>query len=111
MVSRRGRLDTIDKRERARLGIFPVRPDLVGSHVCGIEIGLGRVEDHSVDAGVRVILVVLDVPVEPAVGVDGEDVAVAGVVVEGVSVDVVRGLLSGEHEDGSCIGISVGSLG
>lgn len=54
---------------------------------------LVRVEDGAVDARVGLVGVVLGVCGEGPGGRDGEDVAVACVVVEGVRVDVVGGLL------------------
>lgn len=77
-------------------------PELVGAEVGGVEIRLGGIKDHAVDAAVGLVLVVLDVGGEGAGGgVDGEDGAVAGVVVEGVAVDRVGGFPGGEEEDGA----------
>lgn len=61
------------------------------------------------DAGVCLVLVVLDVFVDCAVGVNGEDVAVEGMVVEGVSVDAVWWFLGGEEKD--CSSVCVGGCG
>lgn len=85
-------------------------PELVGLEVGGVEVRLGRVEDHAVDAAVGLVLVVLDVVGEGAgVGVGGEDGAVAGVLVKGVAVDCVGGLAGGEEED--CAGVCFGGCG
>lgn len=47
-------------------------------------------------AGVGGVFVILDIRDQtPVGGVGGEDIAVAGVFVEGVAVDVVRGFLGG----------------
>jgi hypothetical protein len=52
----------------------------------------------------------LDVGLELARVGDGEDVAVAGVVVEGVGIDGIRWLLGREEEDGARVGLgTVGS--
>ena len=63
------------------------------------------------DAGVGLVGVVLDVGVEGARGGDGEDVAVAGMFVEGVGVDGVGGLFGWEEEDGACVGVGAVGLG
>jgi hypothetical protein len=87
---------------RVVLGASLVDPELVGAEVGGVQVGLGGVEDHAVDARVGLVFVVLDVLFEGArVGIGGEDGAVAGVVVEGVAVDGVWGFLGGEEEDGA----------
>jgi hypothetical protein len=72
-------------------------------------MGLGRVEYHAVNCGLVAVLVVLDVLDEMARVVDGEEIAVAGVVVEGVAVYGVRGLLGREEED--CAGLGRGVVG
>lgn len=85
-----------------------MRPDPIVLHIRRVEEGLGGIEDHAMDAGVGGVGVVLHIGVQGAVFWSyGEDIAVAGVVVEGVSVDVVRGLLGGEVEDGSSVGLGV----
>jgi hypothetical protein len=60
-----------------------------------------------VDGGLVTVLKVLDVFFDVTGGVDREDVAVAGVVVEGVAVDSVRGLLCGQEKYGTGFGIGV----
>lgn len=84
-----------------------MRPDSVGPHVCAVEVCLGVIKDHAVNGGLGAIFVVLDVLVQSTFRVHGEDVAISGVVVEGVAVDVVRGLLGGKEEDGAglCVGV------
>lgn len=109
VVIGRGSLDAVDQGQLAGFGVLQVCPDLVGLEIGGVEVGFGGVEDHAVDAGVGLVLVVLDVLEESAIGASGEDVAVAGVFVEGVAVDVVGGLVGGEDEDGA--GVSVGAGG
>jgi len=58
-----------------------------------------------VDARVGLVLVVLDVGLELARLGDGEDVAEAGVLVEGVGIDGVGRLLGREQEDGAGVGL------
>ena len=53
------------------------------------------------------VLEVLDVLLEMAQGVDREDVAVPGIVVEGVTVYGIWGLLRGQEEDGAGFGVGV----
>lgn len=60
------------------------------------------------DAGVGCIFIVLDVALNGPVRVNGEDVAVAGVIVEGVSVDIVWWLLRRQDEDSSGVGVCLG---
>jgi hypothetical protein len=62
-----------------------------------------------VDARVGLIRVVLDVLLELARLRDREDVAIAGVLVEGVSIDGVRRLLGREEKDGP--GVCVWAVG
>jgi hypothetical protein len=62
-----------------------------------------------VDACVLLILVVLDILDQTAVGgVDGEDVAIARVVVKGRAVDVIRGFVRGQDEDGAGVAFATG---
>ena len=51
------------------------------------------------------VLVVLHVGLQATILVDGEDIAIAGVIVEGVSVDVVGGLFGGKDKYGSGVGV------
>lgn len=88
-----------------------VRPQLVGRQVGRVEVGLGRVEHHAVDARVLLVFVVLDVLLELAGVGHGEDVAVAGELVEGVGIDGVGGLLGREKEDGAGVGVGVVGTG
>ena len=94
VVTSRRSVDAIDKSEVACLAILSVRPDLVSPQVGRVEIGFAWIEDHSMYARLGNILVVLNVRLHTAGLVDGEHVAVAGVVVEGVSIDIVRRFLS-----------------
>lgn len=87
-----------------------MRPDLVGPHVCGVEVRLAGIEDHAVDCGGGGVGVVLDIGGERAGGGDGEDVPGVGVLVEGVAVDGVGGLRGCEDEDGASACGSEGSL-
>lgn len=111
-----GAVDGADKvKLRSGFGTGPGRftaamnPELVGAQVGGVQVRLGRVKHHAVDAGIGLVLVVLHVGRQSAGSrVDGEDGAVAGMVVEGVAVDGVGRLLRGEEEDGT--GVCVGRL-
>ena len=88
-----GCVDAPDKGEMSCLAVLLVRPDLVGPHVGGVEIGLAGVEDHTVNGRVGAVLVVLDVRLHATVLIDGEDIPVACVFVEGIAIDVVGWLL------------------
>lgn len=88
-----------------------MRPQLVGREIGGVEVGLGRVEDHAVDACVGLVRVILRVLCKCSRLADGKDVAVASMVVERVGVDVVRWLARGEQEDGAGVCGSVASFG
>lgn len=109
MVVRRRRLKTIHERQLPGRSVLAMRPDLVGLQVGRVQECLGRIEDHAVDTGVFHIFVVLHILGQTAVVPYGEDVAVAGVFVEWVAVDIVRRLFGGEHEDGSSVGVCIGS--
>jgi len=110
VIAWRWRIDAADQLDLAR-GELAVGPELVGGQVGRVEVALCRVEDHAVDARVGLVGVVLEVGVEGAGGGDGEDVAVAGVLVEGVAVDGVGGLFGGKEEDGAGVGFGVVCLG
>jgi hypothetical protein len=86
-----------------------VCPEGVGGEVGGVEVGLGGIEDHAMDARVRRVGVVLDVFVQGARGGDGEDVAYARVLVERVAVDCVGWLAGREVED--CAGVCFRGVG
>lgn len=88
-----------------------MRPQLVGREIGGVEVGLGWVKDHAVDARVWLVGVVLRVLCERTTLADGEDIAVASMVVEGVGVDVVRWLARGKEEDGTGVCGSVAGFG
>lgn len=93
MIALRWRIDTTDQGECA-VGGFLVCPDLVCPHVGRVEIRFGRVKDHAMNRRLLTVLVILDVLVQFAVLVDGEDVAKACVLVERVSVNTIRRLFS-----------------
>lgn len=103
-------IDAADELDLSR-GELAVSPQLVGSQVGRVEVGLGWVKDHAVDAGVFLVGVVLDIVLEGTRVGDIEDVTVAGVLVEGIAVDVVRGLLGGQEEDGAGVGVCVVGTG
>lgn len=88
-----------------------VRPDLVGPHVGGVEVLLIFVEDHAVNGGVVLVGIVLDVLLQTAGLVDGEDIPVAREIVERVAVDVVGRLVGGEDKDGASLGVSIVGFG
>ena len=88
-----------------------VRPDFVSPHVGRVEVLLVLVEDHAVDGGVVLVRVVLDVFLQTALVVDGEHVAVAGEVVERVTINVVRRLIGGKYENGTGLGVDVVGFG
>lgn len=84
-----------------------VTPNSVRPHICTVEVGFRRIEDHSVDCSLVTIFVVLYVLFDVAGGVYGKDVSEACMVVEGVAVDVVGGLLAGEEEYRASLGVGV----
>ena len=80
-------------------------PQFVGPHVGRVEVRFGRVKDHAVDGRGGRVVVVLDVFFQHAGAVDTEDVAMTGIVVEGVAVDVKGRRLSSEEEYGAGLGV------
>lgn len=90
MVLGRRSVETVDEYELARPAIFLVSPDLITFQVGRIEVGLSRIEDHSVDSRLGAILVVLNVRFHTAALVDRENIAVAGVIVEWIAIYIVR---------------------
>lgn len=109
MIARVGTFDRADEVQLSRR-LLVVDPELVRLEVGGVEIFLRGVKDHAVDAGIRLVLVVLHIVFKLAGGRDSEDGAVACVVVEGVAVDGVGGFLGGEEEDGAGVGFGRGGL-
>jgi hypothetical protein len=85
---------------------YSVRP-----HVRAVQIRLTRIEHHAVDRGLVAVLEVLDIFGEVPGRIDGEDVAEARVLVEGVAVDRVGGEFGGEEEDCAGFGGEGGGLG
>ena len=110
VVARVRRVDGTDQLDFAR-GKLAVRPQLVGGQIGRVQVGLGGVKHHAVDARVLLVFVVLNVLLERAGGGDREDVAIAGELVEGVGVDGVGRLLGGEQEDGARVGVGVVGTG
>lgn len=86
-------------------------PNFVGLKVGRVEISLGRIKDHSVNASVRFILVVLNILIELTLLGDREDIAISSVFVERISVDVERRLMSSQDENGASVGVSAGGEG
>lgn len=82
-----------------------VTPDAICPHVCAVEVRFCGIEYHTVDSRLVAVLVVLDILLERSIAVDVEDVSIAGILVEGVAVDVVRWLSRGKEEDGACLGV------
>lgn len=71
-----------------------MRPNAIAPHICGVQIRFRGVEDHTVDRGLRCIFVILDVRVEIACRVDGEDIAITSVFVKWIAINV-KGRLFG----------------
>lgn len=111
VVTRVRSLEAIHQFQLTGLSILFVCPDLVGLQIGGVQVGLGGIEHHAVDTGVGLVLVVLNVDIEGAVGLNGENVSVSSVLIEGVAVDVVGRLVGGEDEDGTGVGVVAGSQG
>lgn len=105
----------VDGSDEVDLGrvwaLLAMNPELVGPQVGRVEVRLCRVEDHAVDARVGLVLVVLHIVGELSVVVNGEDAAVAGVVVKGIRVDTVGGLFGSEEEYGAGVGVCRRCLG
>lgn len=99
------RVEAADRTEEAGVRVLGVAPQLVGPHVGGVEVRFSGIEDHAVDGRGGRVVVVLDVFFQDAGAVDAEDVAMAGLVVERVAVDMVRRSLSGEQEYGTGFGV------
>ena len=101
VVARVRGVDAADELEAAGPGLrcrlsplgLPVHPQLIRPQVRRVEVRLGRIEHHAVDARVGLVGVVLGVLGERTGRRHGEDGAVARVIVEGVAVDGVRRLL------------------
>lgn len=104
MVARQRCVQTAHGLQMPRRGVFLVRPDFVGPHVGGVEVGFAWIEDGAVDGRGGRVGKVLHVAVQSARGGHGEDVAVAGVRVERGAVDCVGRLSCGEDEDGAGFG-------
>lgn len=100
VIARSRGVEAADKLNLARRGVLLVGPDLVGPHVCGIQVRLGRVKHHAVNGRVVLIFVVLNVVADGALLVDGKDVAKAGKIVERIPVDIVRRLHASQYEYG-----------
>jgi len=111
VVARRWGAQTVDERQLARLLVLLVRPDAVPAQVRRVQVRLGGIEHHAVDARLRAVLVVLDVLHQRALRVDREHVPEPGVVVEGIAIHVERRLLRGQHEDGARVGVETRGSG
>lgn len=85
---------------------YPICP-----HICAVEVGFRRVEDHAVNRRLFAVLEVLDVLLDVARGVDREDISVASIVVEWIAIHVVRSFLAGKEEYGACLGVGVVRFG
>lgn len=92
-----------DEFDRA-IGVFAVCPQLVGRQIGAVEVGLGRVKDHAVNARVGQVRIILRVLVQRPRLIDGKHIAVAGVLVKRVGIHGVGGLFGGEEEDGAGVG-------
>lgn len=95
VVSGSWSINAVDQCKLACLAIFLMRPDLVSSQVGRIEVCFRAIEHHSMYSRFGNILVVLDIGFHAATLVDRENVAIARVVVEWISIDIVRWLLGG----------------
>lgn len=95
VIFRRWGINAVDKRELACLAIFLVRPDLVSSQVGRIEVVFPGIKDHSMYSRLGHIRVILNIGFNAAALVDGENITVASMIVERISIDIVRWLLGG----------------
>ena len=95
MIFRGRSVDITDQSQVSSLAILLVRPNLVCPQIRRVEVRFRGIKDHAMDAGFGTVLIVLYVRSQASGLVDGEDVAVASVVVERVSVDVEGRLLGG----------------
>ena len=105
MIVSRRRLYTTYQFKLAGFLALLVSPDLVCSHVRGVEVGLCQVKDHPMYPGFRLILIILDVCLHPSFLVDREDIAVTSIIIEGITIDIVWWLLGSEDEDRARVGI------
>lgn len=104
-------LEAIDQCQFARLGILDVRPNLVSREIGGVQVGLCGIENHAVDTSVGDIFVVLDILIQSSIGLHRKHVAITGVVVERVAVNIVGRLMGGKHENSTSVGLAAGSQG
>lgn len=84
-----------------------VAPYSVCPHIRAVKIGFGGVEDHAMDRRLVAVFEILDVLLDVTGRVDREDVAVASVVVEWVTVHGIGWLLGRQEENSArlCVGI------
>lgn len=63
------------------------------------------------NGGLFAILVVLNILLDMAGWVDGEDVSVASIIIEWVAVDCIGRFLCGKEEDGASFGVGIVCFG
>jgi len=63
------------------------------------------------DGSVVLIRVVLHVLFQATLVIDGEHVSVAGIVVERVTINIVRRLVGSKHKDGTGLGVRIIGFG
>lgn len=102
-------LEAIDQCQFTRLGILDVRPNLVGREIGGVQVGLCGIEHHAMDTSVGDVFIVLDIFIQTSIGLHRKHVAVTGVVVERVAVNIVGRLVGGKHENSTSVGLAAGS--
>jgi hypothetical protein len=107
MILWRGRLCVAQRLEPPRVVDFPVTPYPIRPHVCAIKTGFAWVKYHAVNCGLVTVFEVLYVFVQMARGADGENVAIARIVVKGIAIYGVWRLLSCEEKDGAGLGIGI----
>jgi hypothetical protein len=103
----RWRLSIPDCLKSALVVDLLVAPYPVSPHVCAIQVGFCGIKDHAVDCSLVAVLVILNVLFHATRGVDGEDVAVAGMIVERVAIHGIRRRLCRKEEDGARLGVCV----
>ena len=105
MVAWSRSVNTSNECKHTGVVVLFMGPYLVAPHIRRIDIRLGRIEDHAMYCRLFAVFINLYVGIQPSCLIDGEDVPVACIFVEGITVDVIWWLLRSQDEDGPCSGI------
>mgnify|MGYP006877403244 CR=1 FL=1 len=88
-----------------------VAPYPICPHICTVEVGFRGIKDHAMDRRLVAILEVLNILLDVARGIDREDIPVAGIIVEGVAVHIIRRLLAGKEKYGARLRVCIVRFG